>query len=526
MDQLLDQVTTHAAESRLSKQQTSKSLVKQKALTRRRIGKNYYRQIARVATSKIMADSLATLISVLLAFLVVSTTGIEINHFVPFAVCAILVNLTSVWSVGLYPGIGIHPANEMKLLVKSATVSHLCLFAVLFTTTSIYSPEIPILGSPYVRMLGIALPLFFVLGPLARTFAGKLLARSRLSIPFYFVGNRSDVFQIYQNMYLFGQDILEPVGRFVQELSVEDAISADERIAFDDDFERAFERQAVFQGTTDEILDSALRDDVYWLFVVRGGAETARQDILIPRNFFPQVIEMSSADLSGLTRGQMMNFGAATGIRVEECLLLPSSRVVKRAIDMAVSLGALIFLLPLLIFICIAIKLTSRGPILFSQERIGLHGVRFRAWKFRSMVMNASAVLGEYLEKHPEMRSEWAQEQKLRNDPRITRIGRLIRRTSLDELPQLWNVLVGDMSLVGPRPIVASEVAKYGSTFDDYIRVVPGITGLWQISGRSNTTYSQRLVLDRFYVRNWSVWFDIYILFRTFKTVATCEGAR
>ena len=281
----------------------------------------------------------------------------------------------------------------------------------------------------------------------------------------------------------------------------------------------------MFKGTTDDLLDAALRDDVYWLFVVRDHHSNSNEHISIPRNFFPQVIEMSSSELTGLTRGQIMNFGAATGIRVEECLLLPSSRFLKRALDIVVSFTALLCLLPLLVFLCIAIKITSRGPVFFSQERIGLHGKRFQAWKFRSMVSNATAELESYLERYPELRTEWNQTRKLRKDPRITGIGHLIRRSSLDELPQLWNVFVGQMSLVGPRPIQSTEVAKYGATFDDYIRVIPGITGLWQISGRSNTTYAERLVLDKFYVRNWSIWFDIYILYRTLKTVATCEGA-
>jgi Undecaprenyl-phosphate galactose phosphotransferase WbaP len=374
-------------------------------------------------------------------------------------------------------------------------------------------------------MLALALPLFLILGPLARVVASWLPIRSGSKIPFYFVGNRDDVFQIYQHMCLFGHDVMEPAGRFVYELSDVDLINFEKSIDTDDEFERIFERKAEFKGTTEDILDAALRDDVYWLLVVRGGAPSAKQDISVQRIYFPQVIEMSSSDLSGLARGQIMNFGAATGIRVEECLLLPSSRFLKRALDIAVAFSTLVLLMPLLLLICIAIKLTSWGPIFFSQERIGLNGERFRAWKFRSMVCNATAELEKYFEKHPEMRLEWNQTRKLRNDPRVTRIGHFIRRSSLDELPQLWNVLVGQMSLVGPRPIQAAEIARYGSTFNDYIRVVPGITGLWQISGRSNTTYAERLVLDEFYVRNWSVWFDIYILYRTLKTVAMCEGA-
>jgi Undecaprenyl-phosphate galactose phosphotransferase WbaP len=194
-------------------------------------------------------------------------------------------------------------------------------------------------------------------------------------------------------------------------------------------------------------------------------------------------------------------------------------------LDIVVSATALLVLSPLILFIAAAIKLTSRGPVLFSHERIGRGEEMFRAWKFRSMVSNAQQVLTDYLATHPELLNEWNRDHKLKRDPRVTWIGRILRKTSLDELPQLWNVLVGEMSLVGPRPIVKDEIAKYGDTYADYLRVSPGITGLWQISGRNNTSYTQRLALDEYYVRNWSPWLDLYILFRTIKTVLFCEGA-
>jgi lipopolysaccharide/colanic/teichoic acid biosynthesis glycosyltransferase len=141
------------------------------------------------------------------------------------------------------------------------------------------------------------------------------------------------------------------------------------------------------------------------------------------------------------------------------------------------------------------------------------------------MVTNADQVLHRYLENNPDLREEWERNHKLRNDPRITTVGRFLRRTSLDELPQLWNVLKGDMSLVGPRPIVEAEVARYGANFDLYTRVQSGLTGLWQVSGRNDTSYEERVKLDTFYVRNWSVWLDLCILFRTIGTVLLRKGA-
>jgi lipopolysaccharide/colanic/teichoic acid biosynthesis glycosyltransferase len=141
------------------------------------------------------------------------------------------------------------------------------------------------------------------------------------------------------------------------------------------------------------------------------------------------------------------------------------------------------------------------------------------------MLPDAEAVLARHLEEDPQLAAEWKANHKLRRDPRVTWIGRWLRSTSLDELPQIWNVLVGEMSLVGPRPIVDAEIDKYSECYEHYVQVLPGITGLWQVSGRNNTTYQERVALDVYYVQNWSLWLDIYILACTAKVVLLCEGA-
>jgi lipopolysaccharide/colanic/teichoic acid biosynthesis glycosyltransferase len=173
----------------------------------------------------------------------------------------------------------------------------------------------------------------------------------------------------------------------------------------------------------------------------------------------------------------------------------------------------------------ILVRLESRGPILLANERVGMGGRKFKAWKLRSMVVNGDEVLKKHFERHPEALVEWQATQKLKNDPRVTRVGKIIRKASIDELPQLWNVLIGEMSLVGPRPMLEKQVALYGSGFESYRRVRPGITGLWQISGRNHLTFSERASLDSYTIRNWSVWMDIYILARTISVVLTANGA-
>jgi Undecaprenyl-phosphate galactose phosphotransferase WbaP len=200
-------------------------------------------------------------------------------------------------------------------------------------------------------------------------------------------------------------------------------------------------------------------------------------------------------------------------------------RVVKRSMDVVLVLCFCILLLPLLVVIATAVWLTSPGPVLFSHRRIRRHGEFFTMWKFRTMCINSGEVLERYLAAHPEARVEWRETHKLKLDPRVTRVGRFLRRTSLDELPQLWNVLNGTMSLVGPRPIVAAEVEKYGEHFWDYCAVKPGITGLWQVSGRSELTYPERVELDRHYAQNWSLRADAKILMRTWSCVVNRDGA-
>lgn len=223
--------------------------------------------------------------------------------------------------------------------------------------------------------------------------------------------------------------------------------------------------------------------------------------------------------------------GGEAGIEIRDGLLIPSRQLFKRAFDLCAVLAGGLVISPLLLAIALAIKLGSRGPVFYGQKRVGYGGKEMTIWKFRSMFVNADAVLREYLDNDAEIREEWERTHKLQNDPRITRIGRFLRASSLDELPQLWNILRGEMSLVGPRPIVdhahydREYVTDYPEAYQLYLRVRPGITGLWQVAGRRHRNYYLRPQLDAYYVRNWSVWLDLFLLTRTVKTVLRREGA-
>ncbi|SFH06758.1 undecaprenyl-phosphate galactose phosphotransferase [Desulfotomaculum arcticum] len=199
--------------------------------------------------------------------------------------------------------------------------------------------------------------------------------------------------------------------------------------------------------------------------------------------------------------------------------------VIKRAFDLLAGLLILTGLLPFMLLIAILIKVESKGPVIFAHRRLGKDGVEFNCLKFRTMVSNAQQVLEELLENDQEAYEEWNRDFKLKNDPRVTRIGNFLRKTSLDELPQIINVLKGEMSLVGPRPIVQDEIIKYGPMIDNYYQVPPGITGLWQVNGRSDVDYKTRVQIDTWYIRNWSLWLDITLLIRTISVVFACKGA-
>ncbi|HEY5330001.1 MAG TPA: sugar transferase [Acidobacteriaceae bacterium] len=200
-------------------------------------------------------------------------------------------------------------------------------------------------------------------------------------------------------------------------------------------------------------------------------------------------------------------------------------RVIKRTLDIVLVVLATPVLAPLFLAVAAAVRFSSPGPVLFSHRRIRKHGEFFSMWKFRTMCVDSAQVLEDYLTANPGARKEWRENHKLKRDPRVTRVGAFLRRMSLDELPQFWNVLQGTMSLVGPRPIVAAEVEKYGDNFDEYCKVKPGLTGLWQVSGRNEVSYEQRVQLDCRYVRSWSLLEDAKIMSRTLSSVVNQDGA-
>ena len=237
--------------------------------------------------------------------------------------------------------------------------------------------------------------------------------------------------------------------------------------------------------------------------------------------FIPDLgtMPLSNMETESLIDGHVVMFKMRNNLRNRwNCLF-------KFVFDWCLTLIGTLCISPFLLLVSLWIYWDSPGPVIFKHRRIGKDGKEFYCYKFRSMCADADIKLKELLENDPEARAEWAQDFKLKKDPRITKSGEFLRKTSLDELPQVFNVLKGEMSLVGPRPIIREEMHRYGKYIDDYYMVRPGITGMWQTSGRSDISYNERVQMDTWYVRNWNIWFDVVLLWRTMKVVIGRKGA-
>jgi Undecaprenyl-phosphate galactose phosphotransferase WbaP len=403
---------------------------------------------------------------------------------------------------GLYPGLLLHPADEIRRLFYCVT-SVLLLFVCttfLWHNAEWYSRSIVLitwtLGAPAVL--------------LARYVARHFLARSGWwGVPAVVLGSGP---------------VAQKVVRALTNRSLGVRITA----VLDDFSIRPYStalapassirgpRSKAFPAVTADYAIVALPDtpSIELRQILRDYCRGFRHVLLVP-------------DMPGICGLGMIarDLGGEVVFEVPQRLFHRSAGIAKRMLDVTLSVVALVAMSPLFVVLMLMIKLTTLGPALYGHTRYGRGGEVFSALKFRTMVQHGDQILAKYLQEHPEELKAWQRDHKLKNDPRVTRVGRLLRRCSLDELPQLWNVFRGQMSLVGPRPIEGAEIPKYGRGYDLYTRVLPGITGLWQVSGRNNTTYEERVTFDEYYVRNWSIWLDAYILIRTVKTVLSAEGA-
>jgi Undecaprenyl-phosphate galactose phosphotransferase WbaP len=455
----------------------------------------------------ILADLTAIAISLMIAALFVAWVrnawGWPGTGAIRLAIGYTLAMMLGLQSQGLYRGLQMRPAAELRVIVLTCLAT-ICLLV----TILVAMPGAAVGGGSCLILTSIV---FAFVGPLVRAIvrltAGRANWWGRRVIV---VGGSRRGLTTYRLLQKHPAMGLRPVGLVEDILAPASCAEIEGYLGQFDDLTEIATRHRV---DTAVLAMSPHFDDDTRRMISRGGMGIRHWIVITDSQGMPHL---------WATAGEVAGQPA---LAMQVGLLSPTSLLIKRISDLViVSLGALIAS-PLLLFIAAAIRWSSPGPILYSQERIGRHGRRFRAWKFRTMVPNADQVLKELLEKDPALRAEWEADHKLKNDPRITWIGRFLRKTSLDELPQLWNIFRGEMSLVGPRPIVEAEIEKYGEYYEQYAAVTPGLTGLWQISGRNKTTYQERIEYDAYYVRNWSLWLDLHILISTVRVVLLREGA-
>jgi Undecaprenyl-phosphate galactose phosphotransferase WbaP len=402
-------------------------------------------------------------------------------------------------TLGLYPGVIHNAVAELRRLVLGVTISFIMIEALLFVTRSPLSTPCEVIILCWIATL--------VITPVMRSVVRELLCRKPwwgTPVAVFYTGPEST--ELIKQLERHPEFGLRPVAI----LSPHGAVRATHLPPVLD-----MRYAAAVRACGVERAIIALPD---------AKAGKLLEDLEHFESLFPRLIIMHGSTAIYTLTADARDIGGSLAVEVRRDLLLTFPRMVKRVIDVSIVCLTLPVCLMVLL-LGVLVKFDSPGPIFYGHRRIGRNNSTFRAWKLRTMRVNCDEILRDALAADPALREEWYRDRKLRNDPRVTRIGRILRRTSLDELPQLWNVVVGEMSLVGPRPIVEEEVPIYGCHFPLYCRVAPGITGLWQVSGRNTIGLADRVRLDTYYVRNWSPWLDLHILARTVRAVMAGEGA-
>ncbi|WP_189055612.1 undecaprenyl-phosphate galactose phosphotransferase WbaP [Deinococcus daejeonensis] len=447
----------------------------------------------------LFGDALSFLCTYGLAQLVLPTWGLPVEGLHPFLVWG------AVWLCwrayqGLYPGYGRSPQTELRLHVTGT-----------------------------VQVVAVQLAAGLALQRISPSVTGTVLCWVTLLILSLFVRYGCRTLMIRAGY--FGRPVSvigagQTAALAIQHLRAHPAYGLNPVAAYDDNeqLHGTTLHGVPILGTIEQAITDPQTEQA--LVSIPGArAETQQRVVNATYAVFPHTWVIP--DLFGIPNQALQphNIGSVASLEVRNNLRSVQSRFIKRTIDLlGAGLGGL-FLLPILLLIALAIKLDSPGPAVYRARRLGRNGEPFDCFKFRSMHRDAEAKLNSVLDSNPALKAEFEATHKLKDDPRVTRVGAFLRKTSLDEFPQLANVLLGTMSLVGPRPIVQGEVPKYGDIYAVYKQVRPGMTGYWQANGRSDTSYDERVGMDNFYVTNWTPWLDMVVLIQTIRVVFAGKGA-
>ena len=407
-------------------------------------------------------------------------------------------------SLGLYPGYGLGQVEELRrqTFALLATLALILVFA--------FASQ---LGDSLSRLLLCVWSLGLLLvAPVARYFVKRAMMRAKLwGKPVVVLGTRevgARVLKVLRQEWQLG---FNPIGVFDNRLAP--AEGAPEGVPYG--------------GTLTDVVALAREHGVDTIIFAMPHTrrEHLEKFVHLASSSFRHI--MIIPNLDGITNSAVVarDLGGTLGVEIKHNLLDPWAQRLKRMLDIGATVVGGVLLLPLILMLSMFVWMESRGPIFYRDQRMGRDGKLFSCLKFRTMVPDSEALLQRMLEEEAGMREEYFKYHKLRNDPRVTRVGRFLRKTSLDELPQLWNVLRGEMSLVGPRPYLPRESRDIGTAQSAILLVAPGITGPWQVSGRNHTSFSERIRIDAYYVRDWSVWLDLVLLARTVGSLLFSRGA-
>ncbi|MCB2214165.1 undecaprenyl-phosphate galactose phosphotransferase WbaP [bacterium] len=450
----------------------------------------------------ILTLSAAVLLSALIRFLLEPILGGSVNWpqilngMVFFVLFAILLS----WANGLYPGFGLAAVHEMRKVIYVVTLASIFLGMLLFLQQR---------GLAYSRLVFLLSWVFSAI----LMMLGRFATRNRFShfawwgLPMVIVGSAKESQPVIEQLLKNRRLGFRPACTFDPNCNV---------------CEPVLGVQPVNDKTA--LTEFVKTNDIrHVIFTDNWGSEQNR-DFQWMRDVFPNMLFVLNTSPFGSLWVRTIDLHGTLVVETNYHLLNQRERFFKRILDLVLTALLLVLSLPLFLVLALLVRLGSKGPILYTQKRLGLNGETFDSYKFRTMFLNAEEKLGDLLAKDPQAAAEYQQYHKLANDPRVTPIGRFLRRYSLDELPQFINVIKGDMNLIGPRSYLPRELPDMGEHASIILKVQPGITGWWQVMGRNATSFKERLLLDEYYISNWSIWLDLYIVIKTVYVLLSGKG--
>ena len=461
--------------------------------------------------SLFIVDAIVLMLSIGLGFFIVNifaSSNINFKSFVNYIFYLPFIMLIFI-CIGLYPGIMISPTDEVRKFFFSTAFSFLAIILSLIIpdshTNKLFDSIIQDSSDSAVMVAFIiSTPISTVLLPASRDIFRHFISR------FTWWGVPAVVYTHDESAYFIIDKLLN--NKF---LGYHPALIIDSK----NTNKEFYKGIPIFNNST-ELMKLIKKHNIKQAVICN-----YKGDINLIMSSYRYTLSISKNQEMFTSTQELKDIAGIMGFASVHNLTFKGNIILKRLMDIFIILLFSPIVIPLVLIISILTKITSKGPIFYGHKRVGKNGKMIKCWKFRSMCVNSDQKLAEILATDPVRKAEWEMDRKFKDDPRVTKFGKFLRKTSLDELPQLFNVLIGQMSLVGPRPVTEPELKKYGTYKDYVLSVVPGLSGMWQISGRSDTGYEERISYDTYYIQNWSIWLDIWILIKTVWVVLTGKGA-